>query len=232
MKHRPHQREKKILSAAGLLACVREEFEQIPNPRRERTLSQVIPLCPEPITKRDGSTKNDCERNAFSRFLIDLKKEHPRLKLTIVADALSATAPHLNDIKSFGHDFLVVVKQAGNKSLFEWIKGITREIRTTVGKNRYIFRYVNAVPLNATDNAPSINFLECEWIEIKGRREIKGYCAWATSHEITDMNVYEIMQGGRARWKVENETFNTLKNQGYQFEHSFGVRHEAVQGVA
>jgi hypothetical protein len=28
--------------------------------------------------------------------------------------------------------------------------------------------------------------------------------------------------GGRARWKIENETFNTLKNQGYQFEHNFG----------
>jgi hypothetical protein len=40
------------------------------------------------------------------------------------------------------------------------------------------------------------------------------------------------MSGGRARWKIENETFNTLKNQGYQFEHNFGVRHEVLQGVA
>lgn len=30
------------------------------------------------------------------------------------------------------------------------------------------------------------------------------------------------MRGGRARWKVENNTFNTLKNQGYNFEHNFG----------
>lgn len=30
------------------------------------------------------------------------------------------------------------------------------------------------------------------------------------------------MRGGRCRWKIENETFNTLKNQGYQFEHNFG----------
>jgi len=35
-------------------------------------------------------------------------------------------------------------------------------------------------------------------------------------------NVYILMLGGRSRWKVENETFNTLKNQGYQFEHNFG----------
>ena len=31
-----------------------------------------------------------------------------------------------------------------------------------------------------------------------------------------------LMRGARARWKVENETFNTLKNHGYHFEHHFG----------
>ena len=91
-----------------------------------------------------------------------------------------------------------------------------------VGKNRYTFRYVNEVPLNNTKKAPNVNFLECEWVEVEGRKEKKGYCTWVTSHRITNENVYEIMQGGRARWKVENETFNTLKNQGYQFEHNFG----------
>jgi len=30
------------------------------------------------------------------------------------------------------------------------------------------------------------------------------------------------MRGGRARWKIENETCNTLKNQGYHFEHNDG----------
>src|SRR5262245_22145728 len=30
------------------------------------------------------------------------------------------------------------------------------------------------------------------------------------------------MRGGRARWKIDNETFNTLKNQGYQFEPNYG----------
>ncbi len=30
------------------------------------------------------------------------------------------------------------------------------------------------------------------------------------------------MRGGRSRWKIENETFNTLKNQGYHMEHNYG----------
>ena len=32
----------------------------------------------------------------------------------------------------------------------------------------------------------------------------------------------KIMRGGRARWKIENETFNTLKNLGYNFERNYG----------
>ncbi len=183
---------------------------------------QVIPLCPEPITKQDGATKNDCERNAFHRFLLDLKREHPRLSLTICSDALSATAPHINELKSLGYHFIVTVKPEGNSSLYEWVKGITREIKMTIGKNKYVFRYVNGVPLNGTKETPSINFFGCEWTETTGQKEKKGYCAWVTGHEITDHNIYELMRGGRARWKIENETFNTLKNQGYQFEHNFG----------
>ena len=76
--------------------------------------------------------------------------------------------------------------------------------------------------MNDTKNTPNINFMECEWEEVKGKKIHKGRCGWATDHEITSKNVYEIMRGGRARWKIENETFNTLKNQGYQFEHNFG----------
>jgi hypothetical protein len=34
--------------------------------------------------------------------------------------------------------------------------------------------------------------------------------------------IFDIMRVGRARWRIENETFNTLKNQGYHFEHNFG----------
>ena len=38
---------------------------------------------------------------------------------------------------------------------------------------------------------------------------------------ITD-HLMKIVNAGRARWKIENETFNTLKNLGYNFEHNYG----------
>ena len=39
---------------------------------------------------------------------------------------------------------------------------------------------------------------------------------------LSEDNVAAVMRGGRARWKIENETFNVLKTKGYNIEHSFG----------
>lgn len=185
--------------------------------------SQVIPLCPEPITKADGAKKNDCERNAMRRFLEDLKREHPRLRCTIASDALASNAPQINEILSYGYDFIINVKPEGNKTLFEWIQGLElNQTVTKMEKNTYSFRYINEIPLNNTPNAPEVNFFECKSVEYHGKRKIEKTFTWVTSHKITEKNIYLLMQGGRARWKIENETFNTLKNQGYQFEHNFG----------
>lgn len=184
---------------------------------------QVLPLCPEPITKQDGAVKNDCERNASYRLLGDLKREHPHLKLTVLCDALSANAPYVNRLQELGYDFILNVKPDGNKSLFNWIKGVPLdELKMEVGRNRYHFRFINGVPLNDTEKAPTVNFLECDAIEFVGKKEVHKHFTWVTSHKISKENAYRLMQGGRARWKIENETFNTLKNQGYQFEHNFG----------
>ena len=39
------------------------------------------------------------------------------------------------------------------------------------------------------------------------------------------------MRGGRARWKIENETFNTLKNQGYNLGHNYGLGKKHLAAV-
>ena len=57
---------------------------------------QVFPLCPEPISKTDGSSKNDCQQNAMKRLLADFQREHPRLEAIFTADALSAKGPYLD----------------------------------------------------------------------------------------------------------------------------------------
>lgn len=41
----------------------------------------------------------------------------------------------------------------------------------------------------------------------------------------------QLMRGARSRWKIENETFNTLKNYGYHFKHNFGHGYQHLSTV-
>ncbi|MBF0361850.1 MAG: hypothetical protein HQK49_12605 [Oligoflexia bacterium] len=51
-------------------------------------MKTVIPFYPEAIINSDGDTKNDCEKNAAKRFIVNLKEDHPKLNLIVVADSL------------------------------------------------------------------------------------------------------------------------------------------------
>ena len=84
---------------------------------------------------------------------------------------------------------------------------------------RHRFRFLNDVPLNESNQELLINFLEYWEIHPDGRQQ---RFSWVTDFRLDERNVCPIMRAGRSRWKIENETFNTLKNQGYQFEHNFG----------
>ena len=79
--------------------------------------------------------------------------------------------------------------------------------------------FLNQVPLNESNPDLLVNFLEYwEITPVKVQ-----HFSWVTDFTVTKKNAYVIMRGGRARWKIENETFNTLKNQGYHFEHNYGL---------
>ena len=196
-------------------------------------LKEVIPLCPEPIMKSDGSTKNDCERTATERLLRDFRREHPHLPIILVEDALSSNGPHLLLLKELEIDFITVVKPDGNKSLFEWTKSFNwgkdqTKWDKTQGELCFIdkegkthrCRFVSHVPLNDTYKDLKVNFLEYWEIDKNGKELYHN--TWITSITITPNNAYKIARGGRARWHIENEPFNTLKNQGYNFEHNYG----------
>lgn len=181
---------------------------------------EVFPLCPEPICKADGSSKNDCEQNATRRFLEHFQREHPHLKVIFTADALSAKAPYIQPIKNMGAHFIIGVNPGGNPSLFEWLKGIELTTFSCKTKKEMLeYRFCNGVPLNDANHDLEVNFIECLVKDKSGK--VKRF-TWVTDILVTKDNVHQLSRGGRARWKIENETFNTLKNQGYHFEHNFG----------
>ena len=180
----------------------------------------VIPLAPEPIVKGDGNTKNDCERNASKRLLKDYRREHPHLKTIIVEDGLASNYPHLSLLDELKLEYIIGVKPGDHDFLFDWIKQAKgNEYTITKEKVKHRFRYVHDVPLNDEHDDYRVNVIEY-WEEKQNGK--KQHFSWVTSFEVTDENVFDLMRAARARWKIENETFNTLKNQGYNFEHNYG----------
>jgi len=185
--------------------------------------AEVISFAPEPIIKQDGKSKNDCERNAAKRFLEKLRQDHPHLPLIIVEDGLSSNAPHIAELQKYGLHYILGVKPGDHKFLFEYVAkaqqaGQTSTFECEIKGTLHRFCFINQVPLNESNPDLLVNFVE--YWEIKPGKT--RHFSWVTDFSVTTANVFQIMRAGRARWKVENETFNTLKNQGYHFEHNFG----------
>lgn len=182
----------------------------------------VIPLCPEPIINQDGSNKNDCERNACKRFLGHFRREHPHLKAIFLADGLSSNAPNIKALKEHKLRFILIAKPGDHQFLFDELESNAKseyhEIYTEDGSHHQ-FNFLNNASLNKSNQDVKVNMLEYRCTDQKGR-EIN--FSWVTDIELTQNNVLKIAQAGRARWKIENETFNTLKNLGYNFEHNYG----------
>ena len=188
---------------------------------------EVFPLAPEPIMKGDGERKNDCERNAAKRLLGEVRREHPHLKLIVVEDGLASNGPHIKWLKALDLRFILGAKPADHKARFEWVEATERMSPSAVKSHEHTdghgvhhrFRSLNAAPLNDTHFELEVNFLEYWETRPDGKTQ---RFSWVTDLPIDDACVMALMRGARARWRIENETFNTLKNQGYCFEHNFG----------
>lgn len=183
-------------------------------------MKHVIPIAPESITKRDGATKNDCEQNAAKRLLQDFRREHPHLKVIVNEDSLYSTGPHIQLLQELDMGFIIGAKPGNLAFLFDWVKALEMEEHSHDSKDkRHVYKFANSIPLNDTHFDTKVNFVEYWETDKKGKVQ---HCSWITSIPLTKDTVELVMRGGRSRWKIENETFNTLKNQGYNFEHNFG----------
>jgi hypothetical protein len=195
---------------------------------------EVIPLAPEPIIKQDGTTKNDCERNAAKRLLRKIRQEHPRLGLIVVEDSLSSNGPHVLELLEQRMHFILGVKPGDHAYLWKHVDAAFDEERvTTISWQRDGVRcevsFVHKMPLNETHADLLVNFLQYAEYDAAGNRW--RIFSWITDLRITQGNAKLFVRSGRSRWKIENETFNTLKNQGYHYEHNHGHRYQNLSVV-
>lgn len=202
--------------------------------------SQVLPLPPEFIVPQDGSEKQDCERAATKRWLAQHHGHFSAHDVTFLGDDLYANQPLCQMIAETYHQFFIFTcKPESHPGLYEHIAFLDKNNsiekvtqRHWNGKRGEIwqYRFTNQVPLRNGSDALQVNWLELV-ITKEATGEILYQNSFVTNHPITVLNVVQIVQVGRTRWKIENENNNTLKTKGYHLEHNFGHGQQNLANV-
>ena len=196
--------------------------------------ARTPPPPPEFPAPRNGAAKQDCEREAAKRRP---RRHGPRcaaLRPVHPGDDLYACQPICRAMLDSGGDFLPAAKPGSHKTLYEYLRGIdphTRRAASGTGARRRIHRHrwMSDLPIRGGDDALRVNWLEIESAKPDGAVTYRG--SFVTSLPVHRGNVAELAQCARARWKIENETFNVLKRHGHRLEHNFGHGKTTLAGV-
>ena len=199
---------------------------------------QVLPLAPEFVRNSDANggdyDKQDCEINAGSRMLERLRADYPRMGAIIVADSLYSKQPFVEQLTAARFSFLLVAKPGDHRSLYQDVAVLRRgnlldRHATDHRGERREYQWVTDLPLNGNPDSPRINFIQFRIVKA-GKVTYRN--AWVTDLVPTTANIAQLVRAARARWKIENEGFNTLKKSGLPPGAQFRPRRPAlVRGV-
>jgi hypothetical protein len=185
----------------------------------------VFPVSCEAIVNGDGSVKNDCEMNALKRLLPQVRQafgeEEPILQLL---DALYHNGPCIRALQASNMQFIIGAK--GDHYVGVQVKRLRDhgqlKKQTWEEKDRIcIVDYAENLLLNGSHPDINVNYFSLTEVDKKSGEQ-RFYSDWITDVELHGLDMQQLTAVARSRWKVENETFNTLKNQGYNLEHSYG----------
>ena len=187
--------------------------------------SRVVPLEPEFVVPQDGHDKQDCESMAARRWLAAHGPSYARLDPVYLGDDLYSRQPICQAVRAAGGHFLFVCKPSSHPTIAEYLTGIelpelTHRVKHGRQRFTHTYRWICDVPLRDGADAMTVNWL---MIEIRNAADEVTYRnSFITDLDVGRDNVAELAAGGRARWKIENESFNVLKTKGYNLEHNFG----------
>jgi hypothetical protein len=109
--------------------------------------------------------------------------------------------------------------------LNEYLTGVdlpskSQEMQRGRRRTTYVWRWMTDIPIRDGKDALSVNWLELVIKDAAGQIAYRN--SFVTDLPVDADNVADLANAGRARWKIENETFNVLKTKGYNLEHNFG----------
>ncbi len=177
-------------------------------------------------------TKQDCELRAFYRLSKRLKQRLPRLPICLSMDSLFAGGPTFTICERYDWKYVISLQEGDLPSVHEEFQAISQlepenHLRFSTGpqsKTQQDFRWVNDIAYEDTQHREhTLAVVEClESVPQKDGSHKTTRFKWVTNFEVTDRKVITLAnEGGRLRWKIENEGFNTQKNGGFALEHAY-----------
>lgn len=164
----------------------------------------------------ENITKQDCEIKAFKRLARKIKKEYPRLKILIGADALYAKKTIMDICKENGWKYIIRFKEGTIPTLYKEFKSIVEKENES---NRENYEYVT-----------KIDYEEEKINIIKHTDTVKNTeFVYMTNLPISNKNIESTINVGRKRWKIENEGFNVQKNGTFDISHLYSKNATAIK---
>jgi len=188
----------------------------------------ALSIATEFIENTDGTTKQDCELAAFYRLIPKLRKRFPMLPICLLLDGLYLNQNVLSLLAKHRLDYIITFKEGSLPTAYSEFQALhqltpNQTLHRQTGAVEQAFRWLNGL----VHEAIPFNAFEC--VEtVPGKKPTTFF--WATSLTVTEKNVVELSQnGGRCRWKIENEGFNTQKNGGYNLTHAYSENETAAK---
>ncbi len=195
----------------------------------------ALPVMTEFIeNEAENVSKQDCELNAFRRMEGRLKKAFPQLKICLLMDSLYAGEPVFKICRENNWKFIITFKEGSMPAFYEeylFYKRVGRTENACVEKERLRqdYAWINDMEYRSRYK---LNILECAESE-PGEKlaDSDPRFVWLTNIKIGENNYKQVAEGGRLRWKIENEGFNMQKNGGYNLEHAYSLDPTALKNL-
>ena len=166
--------------------------------------------------EEENVSKQDCEMNAFKRLAKKIKKEYPKLKIIIGADALYASKTVMDICKENGWKYIIRFKEGKIPTLYNEFKTI---IERENESNKANYEYVT----NLDYQEEKVNIIR--YTDANKKTEF----VYITDLPISNKNVEATVGLGRRRWKIENEGFNVQKNETFDIGHLYSRNQIAIK---
>jgi hypothetical protein len=177
--------------------------------------------------------KQDCERKAFLRLAAKLKKQYPRLPVYILADGLYPYEGAFEVCEKNDWKYIYVLKEGALPSVQEEL--VLTKSRNPKRENHWLkdgnridsqYRFQKDIFYHGKYNLHWFQCLEKRTKHLKPGKtsdaKPEEFCfEYVTNIEPTADNMIDLSAGGRLRWKIENEGFNTQKCRDYELEHKY-----------